>query len=142
MEAKTKFWEDTYRKNISKMIGICYRYVSNREIAEDLAHDAFLKAFDKVETFRNKGRFGAWLYKITVNTALKYLRDNKLTKEKNIIYEENLYINDEIQETPWSNFTSRELLEIINKLPENHRLVFNLYALDNLQFIDCMAFGS
>ena len=39
-----KFWDTNYRKQIGKLIGICYRYVSNQQVAEDLAHDAFVES--------------------------------------------------------------------------------------------------
>ncbi len=55
------FWERTYRQNINKLIGIGYRYTTDREIAEDLAHDAFLLAYEKVGEFEGKGPFEAWL---------------------------------------------------------------------------------
>ena len=42
-----QFWTRTYQKNIGKMIGVCYRYVGDRSVAEDLAHEAFLKAIEK-----------------------------------------------------------------------------------------------
>ena len=45
------FWERTYRRNIAKMIGVNLRYVGDRAVAEDLAHDAILKA---IETDRNR----------------------------------------------------------------------------------------
>ena len=56
------FWTKAYRKNIEKMIGVCYRYVLDRPTAEDLAHDAFLTAIEKADTFRAK-RFTRGLQK-------------------------------------------------------------------------------
>jgi hypothetical protein len=55
IESTAKFWEAIYSRNIAKMIGICYRYTANRQLAEDLAHDAFLKAIDKAGSFKGEG---------------------------------------------------------------------------------------
>ncbi|WAC14125.1 RNA polymerase sigma factor [Dyadobacter pollutisoli] len=128
------FWEATYRQNIAKMIGVCCRYTQNRQTAEDLAHDAFLVAIDKVSSFENKGPFEAWLRRIAVNVALQHLRVQK---------REQRFVQIAAYATPYDDipdgnagnenltFSETELLEVISYLPEHHRLVFNLYVVDN-----------
>lgn len=119
------------------MIGICYRYVVVKQIAEDLAHDAFLIAMEKYSGFKGIGSFNAWLRRITVNVALQYLRDKKkenridnfLLNEK-FYWENNDKVDKELLSTQY-NFSEQELLKVINLLPEHHRLVFNLYVIDN-----------
>lgn len=71
---KAKFWERQYNKHIQKIIGVCYRYVNDRLTAEDLAHDAFLKAIEKADTYQAFGRFESWLTRIAVNQSIDYLR--------------------------------------------------------------------
>jgi RNA polymerase sigma factor (sigma-70 family) len=130
MDLKKDFWEDTYQRNIKKMIGLCYRYVSDQHIAEDLAHDSFVHAMRKSDSFKGIGHFDAWLRKITINTALQYIRDKKAKNQNQqelILLE---LFNDEEKEMLY-DFTTYELLDTINKLPEHHRLVFNLYVIDN-----------
>ena len=128
------FWEVTYRQNIARMIGVCWRYTQNREIAEDLAHDAFLVAINKASSFENKGPFEAWLRRIVINVALQYLREQKKQRKFNdcpALYDDVVEIPEEHPETENFAFTETELLEIIGSLPEHHRLVFNLYVVDN-----------
>ncbi|QIP15986.1 sigma-70 family RNA polymerase sigma factor [Spirosoma aureum] len=128
------FWETIYKHNIAKMIGVCYRYTYNRQIAEDLAHDAFLVAIDKSSSFENKGSFEAWLRRIVVNIALQYLREQKKQKSHldRIAYVmASTESQDEIQSNEETNFSEAELLEAIEHLPEHHKLVFNLYVFDN-----------
>ncbi len=130
MDSDKNFWIDTYNRNIKKLIGICYRYVSNPKIAEDLAHDSFLTAMKKSGTFKGKGHFDAWLRKITVNTALQYLREVKSRQgNQQELLQQELINNDEKMFQKY-DFTTQELLEAINKLPEHHRQVFNLYVID------------
>jgi RNA polymerase sigma factor (sigma-70 family) len=130
MDLSKDFWTDTYSRNIKKLIGICFRYVSDRQIAEDLAHDSFLIAMKKSGTFKGKGHFDAWLRKITVNTALQNLRETRNLQElqKDLLHEE--FISDYETEDISQGFTRQELLEILNRLPEHHRLVFNMYVMD------------
>lgn len=128
-----EFWEKAYQNNIGNLIGACYRYTRNHPLSEDLAHDAFLKAIDKYGTFEGKGKFEAWLRRIVVNHTLQYLRDRK----------KDLYLDDlpPAQEPPdpieenWDpiasmTFTTDELINTIDQLPDHHRLVFNLYVLE------------
>lgn len=75
-------WEHIYENNAAKLKGVCRRYVKSDEVAEDIMHDAFEIAMQKVESYSGKGSFDGWLYKITVNTALQHLRNNKNTVNK------------------------------------------------------------
>lgn len=127
-----EFLANTYQANIDKLIGICYRYTGNHQLSEDLAHDAFLKAIEKSSTFRGEGSFDAWLRQIVVNHVLQYLRDQKKIALQHLDPEEevNISFREETTETVLPDFTENELLETITRLPEHHKLVFNLYVID------------
>ena len=131
MDFTTDFWTKAYNRNIDKLTGVCYRYVADRQLAEDLAHDAFMAAMEKSDSFRGTGQFDAWLRRITVNTALQHLR----TQAANQLYE-NILIDNEMDHSDNRNiiaqvdFSQEELLAAVNQLPEHHRLVFNMYVID------------
>ena len=129
---KEAFWAEQYRCHIGKMVGACYRYVADWDLAEDLAQDAFLAAMEKASTFRAFGSFEGWLKKIAVNQALMHLRDCPEMVE----WDENLHSQEveEIADDPElsrTDFTQEELLEVVGKLPVKQRTVFNLYALEH-----------
>ena len=129
---KEAFWAEQYRRHIGKMVGACYRYVADWDLAEDLAQDAFLAAMEKASTFRAFGSFEAWLKKIAVNQALMHLRDCPEMVE----WDENLHGQEveEIADDPElsrTEFTQEELLEVVGKLPVKQRTVFNLYAVEH-----------
>ena len=129
---KAAFWEEQYRRHIGKMVGACYRYVADWDLAEDLAQDAFLTAMEKADTYRAFGSFEGWLKKIAVNQALMYLRDCPEMVE----WDENLHGQEATEEAddqalPQTEFTQEELLEAIGKLPVKQRTVFNLYAVEH-----------
>ncbi|PID95355.1 MAG: hypothetical protein CSA95_00080 [Bacteroidetes bacterium] len=130
MNLEKDFWIRTYNRNIKKLIGVCYRYVFDQEVAEDLAHDAFLTAMKKSASFSGKGHFDAWLRKITVNTALQYLREVKTRQNNRQEFWYHELLNKDESMSQKYHFTTQELLEAINKLPEHHRQVFNLYVID------------
>lgn len=133
------FWTKKYKQNIGKMIGVCYRYVLDRDLAEDLAHDAFLKAIEKADSFRGLGRFDAWLMRITVNTLLQYLRNNRSQTLDNVPEEqleeqpaeEECEENEVMAAIRKADFTQVEIVEAVGQLPEHHRVVFNLYVFDH-----------
>ena len=76
MNTANSFWTRKYRQHIAAMIGLCYRYVPDRATAEDLAHDAFLRAIEKADTLRMTERFEGWLTRITLNTVMDHLRES------------------------------------------------------------------
>ena len=129
---KEAFWAEQYRRHIGKMVGACYRYVADWNLAEDLAQDAFLAAMEKASTFRAFGSFEGWLKKIAVNQALMHLRDCPEMVE----WDENLHGQEVVEEAeeqtvPQKDFSQEELLEVIGKLPVKQRTVFNLYAVEH-----------
>ena len=138
-DPSNRFWDAAYRLNIGKMIGVCYRYTADRQLAEDLAHDAFLKAIDKSGSFTGRGSFDAWLRRIVVNHTIQYLRDQKREKT----YQKEVLTVPAISEAglPGENspestdFSETELLVAIDQLPKHHRLVFNLYVMDQFTHI-------
>jgi len=139
MNVTKDFWDKTYKENAPKMIGICRRYVIDREIAEDLMQDAFITAMQKFDTFSRKGHFDAWLRKIAVNKALMYLRHQNAQKIHDDVWQhesenqemDEPNLNDVRAVVEYADFTEVELLGIIDQLPEHHRLVFNMYVIDN-----------
>lgn len=128
--ASKTFWEKAYRQNINKLIGVGYRYTTDREIAEDLAHDAFLLAYEKVGEFEGKGPFEAWLRRIMVNQCLQYLRDQQKQKYITDYLQHEVVNNEESTYEEKQDFSEAALLAVINQLPEHHKMVFNLYVID------------
>lgn len=126
-----QFWTKAYQKNINKMIGACYRYVGDRQVAEDLAHQAFLTAIEKSATYRQLGSFEGWLMRITLNTTLMYLR-----KRPNFIpadeadLADKIPVYEETMECKSRDFTQAEIMEAVAALPDRHRAVFNLFVFE------------
>jgi RNA polymerase sigma factor (sigma-70 family) len=136
LTASTKeFWEKAYQSNIGRLIGICYRYTRNHQLSEDLVHDAFLKAIDKSGTFKGEGQFEAWLRRIVVNHTLQHLRDRKKDPHVVDVMPDLMSLHPIEENMPAikaERFTAAELMEVIDQLPEHHRLVFNLYVFEEL----------
>ena len=147
MQAK-QFWTKAYQRNIAKMVGMCCRYVGDRAVAEDLAHEAFLKAIEKSGTYRRLGSFDGWLMRINLNTTMDYLRrqptflsmDDDTMGTQFIASASDVVetchgasLQDEPDETciSESDLTESEILDAICALPDKQRTVFNLYVFEN-----------
>lgn len=124
------------------VLAICLRYVKDKDIAEDIMQESFITIFSKIEQYKGIGSFEGWVKKIAVNTNLMYLRSNKnkinteniehfLEHEDIIEIAENDFENDSKKEIiTKADFESNDILEIMNKMPEGFRTVFNLYAIE------------
>lgn len=138
MQAK-QFWTKAYQRNIAKMVGMCCRYVGDRAVAEDLAHEAFLKAIEKSGTYRRFGSFDGWLMRINLNTTLDYLRRQPqfLSMDDDTVGTRFIASESDIVETfhetciTESDLSESEILSAIAALPEKQRAVFNLYVFEN-----------
>jgi len=64
-----------YLKN--RLFSLAYRYTYNRETAEDILQETFIKIFTNLSTINNPETFIPWVYRVTINTALSYLRQQK-----------------------------------------------------------------
>lgn len=137
------FWQNAYQNHAPRVFGLCRRYVSDRNTAEDLMHDTFITAINKQNSYEKKGSFEGWLSRIAVNTVLMYLRKQKkwaIDSIENIDIEENnqnsdVYVDDEYHDPKSlilaSDFQQEELLLAIDALPLHHKTVFNLYVFEN-----------
>ena len=124
------------------MVGMCCRYVGDRAVAEDLAHEAFLKAIEKSGTYRRLGSFDGWLMRINLNTTMDYLRRQPQFLSMNDVVE--TCHGASLQDEPDSvaveaqdfapqvnDLTESEILNAICALPDKQRAVFNLYIFEN-----------
>ena len=113
-----------------KMLGVCQRYARNDADAEDILQDAFIKIFDKIKQFKSEGSFEGWIRRIVVNTALKKYTLSRYSKE--ISLEDYAKSDNRIDSDPIAidHLSEKDLLQLINSLPDGYRLVFNLYVIE------------
>ncbi len=122
-----------FNRYASSLLGVSNRYARNKEDAEDILQDAFIKIFHKISQFKGDGSFEGWMRRVVVNTALKKYTVSRYTKE--ISVEEVRERTDiDVNDVPsFNHLTEKDLLLIINRLPDGYRLVFNLYVIEGYQ---------
>lgn len=70
----SEYFSIIYDRYSQKIYGKCLSFVKNREEAQDLTHDIFVKLFVKIKTFNHKSKFSTWLYSFTYNHCVNYVQ--------------------------------------------------------------------
>ncbi len=126
--------EELFRLFYGKMLGVCMRYARDRDTAEEMLQEGFIKVFDKLEGFDYKGSFEGWMRRIVANTAIDQIRkskkdpmltdndeDFKLGAEDRVVEQEELQALE---------IRAELAMEAIQQLSPAYRAVFNLYVME------------
>jgi RNA polymerase sigma-70 factor (ECF subfamily) len=117
-----------YEKYAPLMMSVCLRYVRDKDIAQNLLQDGFVKLFNKLHTYSGSGSFVGWMRKIFVNTALGHLRQNDALKYSIDI--DTAFDIESEEESPVDKISADELMKCIAELPSGFRTVFNMVAIE------------
>ena len=119
---------ELYNRYSPKMLSVCYRFAHNREDAEDMLQEGFIKIFSQMHTFGNRGAFEGWVRRIIVHTCINILKKNKKFNESvDIIHATGAQVREE--SVP-SIVQAKQIVECIRMLPIGYRTVLNLYAIE------------
>ena len=119
---------ELYNRYSPKMLAVCYRFAHNREDAEDMLQEGFIKVFSQMHTFLNKGAFEGWIRRIIVHTCINNLKKNKRFNESlDIVHAHGVQVREE--SVP-SIVQAKQIVECIRILPIGYRTVLNLYAIE------------
>ena len=124
--------KELFNRYASRMLGVCHRYARNAADAEDILQDAFIKIFDKMSQFKFEGSFEGWIRRIMVNTALKKYSLRRYEKEV-VGYEVKDRDEDAMEPSAYAHLSQKDILDLINNLPDGYRLIFNLYVIEGFQ---------
>ena len=69
-------YEKLYRANIGRVYALCLRLCGQKELAEDMAQESFIRAWQKIGSFRGDSKFSSWLFRLTSNVVIGHLRKN------------------------------------------------------------------
>ena len=143
-EGDTRAFDDLVRKYTTKLYGLVYNMTSNREDTADLLQDIFAKAYRSIQRFMGKSSFYTWIYSISVNMTLNFLKKRGRYTKVSLDDVDAGIQNDPIfiEMTTATKGTLREvninelqkrLNEAMMKLSEDHRMVVTLYDVQGLQ---------
>lgn len=120
--------EEFYNRFSPRMLGVCYRFAKNREDAEDMLQEGFIKVFTQLHQYRHEGALEGWIRRIVVHTCINILKKNKKFSESvDLIHAKGLHIREDM--IP-SIMQAKQVVECIRILPLGYRTVLNLYAIE------------
>lgn len=134
-------WKALFDQYLPLMHAICLRYVGVNAEADDLVQEGFMKIFAKLDSFRWKGRgsFVGWMKRIMVNHAINAYKK----KARNVMMSIDAggadieAVDDadtgSVVSEAMDCLTQQEVIECVGLLPEQFRLVFNMFAIDGLK---------
>lgn len=126
--------EELFKLYYGKMLGVCMRYSNDKDSAEEVLQEGFIKIFEKLERFDYKGSFEGWIRRIMANTAIDHIRkskkdpilsdndeDFKLGSENPVVAKEEL---------EFVGIKAEIALDAVRNLSPAYRAVFNLYVME------------
>lgn len=120
--------EALYNRFSARMLGVCYRYARNREDAEDMLQEGFMKVYSQIHQFKASGALEGWIRKIIVHTCINVLKKNKKFSDSvDLVHAASIQISE--NNIP-SMLQAKQVVECIRLLPIGYRTVLNLYAIE------------
>ncbi len=117
-----------YDRYAPLMLAVCRRYLKSREDAEEALVSGFYKVFSNIDRFAGSGSFEGWIRRIMVNEALMLLR-----KAQPLVFPGDDHPGLHHQEDGFSveaQLSAREIMNLLDQLPNGYRTVFNLYVIE------------
>ena len=120
--------EALYNRFSPRMLGVCYRYARNREDAEDMLQEGFIKVYSQIHQYKGSGALEGWIRKIVVHTCINILKKNKKFSDSvDLVHASSIQLSD--NNIP-SILQAKQVVECIRLLPIGYRTVLNLYAIE------------
>ena len=127
-EGNLAAYEELYRNNVGRVFGLCMRMAGDPSLAEELTQDVFVRAWQKIGSFRGDSAFSTWLYPLAVNVALSERRARRRRTSR-------ITATDDL--TPFDKGGPRErpergldLQKAMQVLPDGARAVFVLHDVE------------
>ncbi len=137
-------FEKLLTKHYPKILNFIYRLINNKQAAEDLTQEVFIKIYRSVKEYQPKAKFTTWAYTIARNLCLNYLRDHKHVKLSldEMVHEEDddfkFEMEDKDSQGPDEAALIQEKRDVVKKaiqtLPENQRIAIILLRYENLSY--------
>ncbi|MFO7723409.1 MAG: sigma-70 family RNA polymerase sigma factor [Bacteroidales bacterium] len=122
--------EQFYHRFAPSMWVVCLRYTRNTMLAEDVMQEGFIRAFDQMANYTGKGSLEGWLRRIFITSAINHFKKHYRLDKQDRALEKVAYLEDRSGSDIIGQLSMGELLEMLNRLPDGYRVVFNLYAIE------------
>ena len=133
-------FQELFNRYKKLVINICYRLTANKDEAEDLTQDVFIKIFKSAKNFKHHSKVSTWIYRISINLSLNHMRTKKYRQWFSIGEISTPKVDDDLwlfsEECPEGDFEKQErekvVMNAINALPKDQRVAVMLQRFDGL----------
>ncbi len=120
---------ELYDRFAPLLLAICRRYTGQQH-AEDVMQDSFIRIFQYLAQYRQEGSFEGWIRRVCVNTCIRHIENSKRKPVD--------YFGDDLPDSPVqpdviSQMSANELLNLIDRIPDGYKTVFNLNVIEGFQ---------
>lgn len=132
-EKNQKAQFEVYNRYCKAMYNVAYRIVKDEHFAQDVMQEGFLKAFTKINDYKQEVAFGAWLKKIIINYSIDFYKKNTafqvedLSKTLYKAEENDSFFSEAID---INSLKVKQVLDAILELKDNYRMVLNLFYIE------------
>ncbi len=138
IEDKEALIDEVMNKYGQEILQLVYSYVNNKEVAEDLTQDIFVKCYKSLHTYKGKSKLKTWLWRIAINHCKDYI---KSWYNKKVIVTENEFTytgvqKESVEQTVIQNDEDRRLASAVMNLPIKYREVIYLFYFEELPIKD------
>lgn len=135
-------YDDLVSRYLRRVISIAWGFVRNAQDAEDLAQEAFVKAYEKIGRFRPGEPFGPWIYRIVTNLSLDVVKHRTRFRHVEIDEmgeEESTARRDSADLPARSNEIAQRIDDALETLPDMQRFVARLHLVEELEHAEIAA---
>ena len=131
LQADAKAQRELYQQFAQSLFYVCLRYARDQNEAQDLLQEGFIQIFRKLHLYdNNKGAILTWMRRVVINTCIQYRRRHQQMNFETLNQQDLRVSAAEFSDLP--QLDSRTLLELMQKLPDGYRMVFNLHVMEGL----------
>lgn len=135
LQSDRRSQERLFQLYYGKLIVVALRYISDRDTAEEVLQNGFIKIFEKLDGYDFKGSFDGWVRRIIANTAIDHIRRSK--KDPLLSDSDTDFVNDaedpmvEMENLESLTLRGEKAMEAVQQLSPAYRTVFNMFVIEN-----------
>ena len=119
--------EMLYKILAPKMLAVCMRYAKDKDEAQDILQEGFIKMFKNMHNYRGEGSLEGWIHRIMLHCAISRYRKAKTMVLVDDFAMKNIPVSNSYNA---NGLEAKDLLGLIQQLPSIYRSVFNMYAIE------------
>ena len=124
---------EVYSRYSKAMYNTALRIVKDDHFAEDVMQEGFLKAFTKIDDYRQEVAFGAWLKRIIINYSIDFCKKQNNFKTddiENVMYKMEDGLTEEELEADFNHLKANQVMQAIQGLKDNYRMALTLHYIE------------